>query len=268
MVAALFTVTALSAQDKDYQRYDLVREKSELTLESAVNLWTEQTNGFDIYSIHLGANIEYTFLKNHGVTLNLPYSLAWYTNPDARPQSFYSFGDLRLSYEYLKQLGHINLFFGPRFSVPLYESTEYAVREGVYAAGNGRYTVGASISATGIRDPVVWTLGFSYDVGLPKQERFSASWLPGNMQLSAGFSDLLNDRFGFAANLYQSVNLPPIAAGVWKPEQLSAATQGKLECFVLFEKDYVRISLEATLYPLNRPFVVGFVYGHQFELNK
>jgi hypothetical protein len=89
MVAVLLAGTALAAQDKDYQRYDLIREKSELTLESAVNLWAEKTNRFALYLIRLGANIEYTFLKNHGVTLNLPYTLAWYTNPDARPQAFY-----------------------------------------------------------------------------------------------------------------------------------------------------------------------------------
>jgi hypothetical protein len=129
------------------------------------------------------------------------------------------------------------------------ESTEYAVREGVYPAGDGRYTVGSAVSTTGIRDPVAWNLGFSYEVGLPKQEPFSVTWLPGNMQVSAGFSDLLNDRFGFAANLYQFIKLPPSTGEFWKPEQLLVSTLGKLECFVLFEKDYIRG------YPLRQPCI-------------
>jgi hypothetical protein len=90
-------------------------------------------------------------------------------------------------------------------------------------AGDGRYSIGAGVSVTGIRDPVVWNAGFQYTVGLPKQERVYRSWQPGNIQLSAGFSDLLNYRFGFSFALTQQIGLPAIMgdhidpAGVLEP---------------------------------------------------
>jgi hypothetical protein len=178
----------------------------------------------------------------------------------------YSFGDMGLSYDYLKRFGHISLFMGPRLSVPLAEASEYAAREGVYAASSGRYSLGAAVSVTGVRDPVVWNAGLSCDVGLPKQERFYTTVEPGNIQISAGFSDLFNERFGFSIGIAQHVKLPVLYNGQGKPEDLRLTTAAKAEFLVLFEKNYMRFSLEATLYPLNAPFIAGFTYGHQFEM--
>jgi hypothetical protein len=114
-------------------------------------------------------------------------------------------------------------------------------------------------------------LGLSYDIGLPKQERFYTSWLPGNIQLSASLSDLVNERFGFAVGMYQLLNLPAlnigneVSAGVPAKGGVSVSSLFRLEVFVLFEKDYVRVSMDTYAYPLNRPMVFGVVYGHQFK---
>jgi hypothetical protein len=258
----------LAAQDADYQRYDPIRKKYALTIEGSLNSWVENINGFDLFSARAGLKTEYVFLTNHTVTLNLPYTINLYNNPDSPTPWLYSFGDMDVSYEYLKKFGHISLFFGPRFGIPLYQANDYMSRGGIYAPGDGRYRAGFSVSVTGIRDPLVWDAGFLWDVGLPKTERFFTSWQPGNIQISAGFSDLFNDRFGFSFGFTQLISLPQINGRKWKAEDLSAATAGKGEFYILFEKDYVRVSLEAGLYPLDRPFVLGIVYGHQFDLTK
>jgi hypothetical protein len=264
---SLLGISLLPAQDTDYQRYDLTRKKSELILESSLNTWVQDIDGFDLFSARAGLKAEYTFLTNHTVTADFPYTLSLHNNPDSPAPRRYSFGDLSLSYEYLKKFGHINLFFGPRAGIPLYEADSYMSREGIYVPGDGRGSAGFSVSATGTRDPVVWNAGFLWDVGLPKTERFVTSWQPGNIQISAGFSDLFNERFGFSITLAQRISLPQINNGKWRTEDLSASTAGQGEFFILFEKDYVRVSLEAGLYPLDRPFVLGFVYGHQFDLS-
>jgi hypothetical protein len=147
----------------------------------------------------------------------------------------------------------------------LSENNEYATREGVLAAGSGRVTAGFSVTATGIMDPIVWNLGLRYDAGLPKQERFYTSWLPGTIQLSASLSDLVNERFGFAAGMYQQLDLPAVKNGVPDKGGLSVASFFRLEVFILFEKDYVRISMDTYAYPLNQPVVFGVMYGHQFK---
>jgi hypothetical protein len=267
IILVFLGATFLYGQETDYQRYDLVRKKSELVLESAVKTWAETVNGLSLYTINVGLQGEYTFLTNHTVTVKLPYTLAWYNNPDKRIPWLYSFGDMRFSYEYLKQFGHINLFMGPRFSVPLAGASEYAAREGVYTASTGRYSAGAGIAVTGIRDPVVWNASFTYDVGLPKEERFHTTLEPGNTQITLGFSNLYNERFGFTVGLSQLIKLPVLYDGVGKLEDLRVTTGVQSEFLVLFEKDYIRFSLEAKLYPLNNPFVLGLAYGHQFDLS-
>jgi hypothetical protein len=166
-------------------------------------------------------------------------------------------GDLGIFYEYLKQIGHINLFVGPRLSIPLGVSNEYAIREGVYSGSTGRYSAGVKVSVTGIRDPVVWHGSFGYDVGLGKEERFYRSIEPGNIQVSGGFSDLFNERFGVSADITQAIKLPEIRDGVWNREELAVSTRGRGEFMVLFEHEYIRFSLETSLYPLNQPFILG-----------
>ncbi|MDR2476456.1 MAG: hypothetical protein LBD18_01550 [Treponema sp.] len=44
-------------------------------------------------------------------------------------------------------------------------------------------------------------------------------------------------------------------------------SSAKGELMILFEKDTVRLSVETSLYPLNRPFLLGLVYGHKFDLS-
>jgi hypothetical protein len=268
LLMVTFGAASLYGEETDFQRYDPERKQSEIILEGSVKSWTETANGYAMYSTNVGFLGEYTFLTRHTVTVNLPYTFAWYNNPDSRTPWLYSFGDMGFTYNYLKQFGHINLFMGPRLSIPLAEASEYAAREGVYSASSGRYSLGAEISVTGVRDPVVWNAGLAYDVGLPKKERFYTTLEPGNIQITAGFSDLFNERFGFSVGFAQYIKLPVLYNGKGKPEDLRLTTVGKAEFLVLFEKNYMRFALEATLYPLNSPFVLGFIYGHQFDMSK
>jgi hypothetical protein len=265
-----YTGTCLATEPTkpDFQRYDLVRESSELTLETTNNLWMEQNNSADLYTLRLGVHAEYTFKTNHSISLKLPYTLAWYNNPDARTTLFYSLGDLSLGYEYLKQMKHINLFVGPLITIPLAETNEYAAREGVYSTSNGRVMAGFSLAITGIRDPVVWNAGVQYLVGLPKEERSYWSWQPGDIQVSLGVSDLVNNRFGFALGLYHHITLPDGKGEHWELADLAVSTFARVEGLLVFEQDYMRVSVDAYVYPLNKPVVLGITYGHQFDLSK
>ena len=128
--------------------------------------------------------------------------------------------------------------------------------------------VGARVSMTGIRDPIVWNGDGQYLLGLPKAERFYPSWQQGNIQVSAGFSHLVNQRFGFAVALTQVVKLPARLGGQWDLAGVSVSTLGKGEFFILFEDDYVRLSVETKLYPINQPGIIGLVYRHRFDLSK
>jgi hypothetical protein len=262
---SLLRLASLFPQETDYQRNDLVREESELTVESGFLAWMEDVNSDTLYHFRLNAGIEYTLLS-HSVKAALPYSFLLYDNQDALNRFFYYMGDINLSYAYLKQLPHLNLFFGSFFNIPLAVSNEYAAREGVYASGEGHYEAGLSFSMTGVRDPVVWDMGLRYTLGLPKEERFYTTWRPGTIQASLGISDLFNDRFGFSLGLSETLALPRMIRSSMEPGGLTMNTGVKLEAIILFEHDYLRLSAESYLFPLYQPVFVGVTYGHNFKL--
>jgi hypothetical protein len=113
----LFPLLAQKTEEKnDYQRYDLIRDENEFTVESAFSYWQENVGGNDLHSMSLSTQLEYAFAvgnaasANHTVAASLPYTLALYSNPEVRDSPLYSFGDVSLSYEYLKQFKHLNLF--------------------------------------------------------------------------------------------------------------------------------------------------------------
>jgi hypothetical protein len=266
LLFSFLQITLLFSQENNYQRNSLVREGTELTVESGLKLWMEDVNTNTLYNINVSAGIEYTILS-HSIKVSLPYTISLFDNHEALNRLFNRIGDVTVSYEYFKQLSNLNIFFGPHVTIPLAVSNEYASREGVYATGESRYEAGLGFSISGIRDPVVWNLGLRYTLGLPKEERYFISWRPGTIQVSAGISDLFNDRFGYSLGISETFILPKIIETAMEPGGFSLLTGLKLETIILFEHDYFRLSAESYVYPLFQPVIIGITYGHNFKLS-
>jgi len=128
--------------------------------------------------------------------------------------------------------------------------------------------VGGTFAITGVRDPVVWYGEIKYDVGLPKNERYGTTWLPGIIQVTLGITDLVNEMFGFSLGLQQQVVLPKMLNGASVPDSLTYTCNVQLEIFVLFERDYFRTAITASAYPLNKPNIFTITYGHVFKKKK
>jgi hypothetical protein len=258
------------AAEESWQRYDIERKREEITVEGTARFHTETADGSDFYTLAPEAGLEYGFADRHSVSVRLPYMVSFYGRSESRMRAFYAIGDIQLSYEYLKQMGHVNLFFNPEMTIPLTAANEYKTREGVLSGGAGRYTAGFAFLISGVRDPVVWTAGLRYGVGLPKEERFYTTWQPGNIQISGGATHLFNERFGGAVSLFQQINLPEISGGVFDRDGRGASisTVMRMEALILFEKDYIKLGADAYLHPVSQPVAFSFTYGHQFELKK
>jgi hypothetical protein len=255
----------LNAEETAFQRYDLVRDKNTLTLEAALAYYAQTINNADTFTTRPQIGLELT-LKQHAFKTVLPYVLSVYNKTGAKNHFYYAFGDLSLSYEYLKQISHINMFFGGLGSIPLADTNEYMAREGILAGGGGRFTLGPTFSVTGIQDPAVWALGAQYIVGLPKKERFYWSWMPGAIQISAGVSTLFNETFGLSLTAYQRITLPPLNGGAARPDDLRVSTLLRPEAFIVTEKSYVRVAFDVSAYPLNSPISLTVTYGYAFDL--
>jgi len=249
----------------NYQRLDLVREDMELNIESRFMYWFENIESATMTALNPSLALEFVFMKNHSVKVDFGYTMSLLNDYNARNNVFYSPNDINISYDYLKQINNLNLFFGPRLTIPVAVSNEYIAREGVLSAGAGRYMAGLSFAITGIRDPVVWTGEFSYNIGFPKEERFGMSWLPGIMKASFGISDLFNDRFGFSLAVRQDITLPEIENGIPNPDSLLFRSYVHTELFILYEKDYIRLAVNIPAYPIGTPFLISMTYGHRFK---
>jgi len=268
IIFLLLRVLQLYAQtenEKDFQRYDLLHEELELRLEGQLKYWFDNIADKTLYSIMPLCSAEFIFLKHHSIKATTAYTVSFYDNHEARKNIFYAPNDISLSYEYNKKIKHYNLYFGPQISMPLGTTNEYSVREGILIAGAGRYTAGVTFAITGVRDPIVWNGEIKYDIGLPKNERFGTTWLPGIVKLIFGFTDLVNDMFGFSLGLQQQIVLPKILNGAPVPDSLTYTGNVQLEIFVLFERDYLRGALTTTVYPLNKPHTFTVTYGHVFK---
>jgi hypothetical protein len=265
IIWSILILSPLNAEET-YQRYDIVRENDMLTVEGSMGYNAETVNKEDFYTFTPAISLEYDFALKHSINFILPSTIAFYENYEARNKIFYATGDINLSYEYFKQIKDNNLFFRPQITIPLTTTNEYKEREGIISAGAGRYTAGCAFSTTGIRDPVVWSAGFQYIIGLPKKERFNTIWQPGNMQVSGAISNLFNERFGGLISLYQNINLPEISDDVPDKSGLNVSTRLVFETLTVFEKDYVKIGIETYLYPLSKPVTIRLTYGHQFKI--
>jgi hypothetical protein len=261
-----FGINLLFSRENEYQRNSLIREDSELTIETGLQIWQEDINPVKLYNIGLNAGIEYTLLS-HSVKVSLPYTFSFLSNSDVLNILFYRMGDINLSYEYLKQFSNLNLFFGSFLGIPLTVSNDYAAREAVYSNGEGRHEIGCSFSLTGVRDPIVWDAGLRYTLGLPKKERYTTTWRPGTIQVSAGISDLFNDRFGFSIGISETLIFPRLIGPHAEPNGFTMLTGFKLGTVVLLEHDYLRFSIDSILYPLYQPVVFSVTYGHNFKLH-
>jgi hypothetical protein len=262
-------IQSVFSEDTKYQRVSLDRKENELTVEAGLDYQMQTASVTDeIYTLNPSLALTYDFNAQHSANFSVPFHVALYDNPDTKRNAFYSFGDIQVSYEYTKKIDYVNLFLGSQLQIPVAESSEYAAREGVYTVGSGRYNIGLSVAASGIRDPIVWSATFKYDVGLPKEERFYTSWRPGDMQLSGSILKLANERFGFSLGLYQNILLPQINDGKWKSNDFSASTVLHLETLILFEKDYAKVSADIYTFPQGNPVVIGLLYGHTFKLGK
>jgi hypothetical protein len=84
---------------------------------------------------------------------------------------------------------------------------------GVVAGGSGRWTVGLSGGVSRIMDPLVLGASLSWQVGLPRPERWDRTWRPGDFALGLTLTEVFNEHVSWSAVLTQSVLFPEIPWG-------------------------------------------------------
>jgi hypothetical protein len=167
---------------------------------------------------------------------------------------------VRVSYDYLKQIGQLNLFLGGFGSIAIPEYEEEIVR---------RHNVGLRVGLSGVKDPIVWNTGLEYAVGLPKEERGVQTWEPGNMQGNVGIISLFNSTFGFGLSFIQSVRLAPFRGSDRNREETRTASVFRPEVLIIpHDNWYVRFNIDIYAYPITSPAVFTVLLGVNADFPK
>jgi hypothetical protein len=255
----------LFAEDDEYQRVTINAADDELMIEGGVTFLNEDINGYTFYHINPHISMGYVFDQRHTIDLNLPYNIGLYNSSDSTAGVYYTFGDINISYAYLRRQSGLNLSYGGRVVIPFAKLSTNTPLEG-NTTGNEQYYLGASFSIAGVLDPVVWRMGINYDIGLPESKLLYTSWQPGNSQIYGQFTRLINERFGLAFTMIEDIRLPEVNNGIWERSNLITSNIVRIELFVLYDKDDFRLGVDMYTYPNNRPIAIKVSYGHRFTV--
>jgi hypothetical protein len=253
------------SQESDFNRFQINRKNDEITIEDTQSFWIQNNNSeYSSYYSMSNFKLEYDFLSKHSVLILLPFAFEFDFDSTKDKNTDFSWGDLRIEYDYMKFFRNINLSLGS-FVTTLLEPVEKDAETTKLNIGSGRVCLGINTLLTGILDPVVWSVGLEYTIGLPDKD---GTVQPGNIQLQASISNLVNERFGFALGIYPRIGIPEIQDGTIHTSTLSITSFIRPEIFIMFDHDYVRFSLDAYTYPFGTPFVFNIIYGHNFQITK
>lgn len=230
-LALIYTVS-IGAQASDHQRIGVERKTAwELGVETGSGVTHEAYGGIDLFVVDSYLSIDVLVARAWTASVYLPLATEFAIGDDVRRLVVAGLGDIELAAGWTGRVSDTRLSASLRGSGPTGEWDQYAAAEGILTPGSGRWTVGAALSASRILDPVVLGASFIYNVGLPRDDRFAATWRPGDMSLSLSITEVLNDRVGYVLKAVQSASLPELRDGYSSLDSFSYAASASIECW-------------------------------------
>lgn len=220
----------LEAQTSEHQRIGVERKTDwELGFELGSGMTAEAYDAVDYLFVDSYASIDMILGKRWVASLNVPLSSRFIIGDGVQKPVTAGIGDLELAAGWMDRIADTRVSAALRVVVPTGQWSDYAGAEGVLTPGSGRWSVGTALSASMILDPVVLGAAFAYDLGLPRAERYSTTWRPGDMSLSLSVTEVLNDRVGYSLKAAQSVALPELRDGTSRSDSFSYAASASIE---------------------------------------
>lgn len=227
---ALVCVMSSVAQSSDHQRIGVERKNAwELGIEAGCGGRHESYGGIDYFLGDSYLSIDLLADRAWTASLYLPLSSRFIIGDGIQRTVAVAFGDFRLSAGWTGRIDDTRVSASLNVTLPTGQWSDYASAEGVLAPGSGRWSVGTALSASMILDPVVLGAAFIYDLGLPRAERYSTTWRPGDMSLSLSVTEVLNDRVGYSLKAVQSVSLPELSEGAYSLDSFSYGALASIE---------------------------------------
>jgi len=227
---SLACVSPTTAQVSEHQRIGVERKTDwELGFELGGAMTGDAYAAVDYLSVDGYASVEVLLARTWTASLYAPVSSRLAVGDGVRRAAAAGLGDLELSAGWAGRRADSRLSAALRVTAPTGEWNGYAATVGVLTPGSGRWSVGATLSAAMLLDPVALGASFAYDVGLPRAERFAMTWRPGDMSLSLSATEVLNDRVGYTVKAAQSASLPELDGGEPSLDSFAYAARASIE---------------------------------------
>jgi len=147
------------------------------------------------------------------VTALLPFVAGVSTDTRAPLPAAGAVGDPLLEVGYTLHAGDWRLGFGAFYQQPFGIWNPYQSQMLRISSGSGYPTIGASIAATRLVDPIVLALRLLAETTLPRQDRFGTSFCPLDLEVMTLATAVLNSSVALSASVTNSVHFPTIENG-------------------------------------------------------
>ncbi|MFH2113426.1 MAG: hypothetical protein ABIJ86_02820 [Spirochaetota bacterium] len=206
-LSALACVPPGWAQVSGHQRLG-VESKTywEANIDLAVRLSPAGYADYDLPELDSSLSLGLLLGRKWGIGLSVPASLSnWPSNDATR---FLIPGDVTASMGWTEIQGDSRLRGSLNLTGPSALWQGGLEIPGSVAGGSGRWTLGLSGGLSRIIDPLVLSGLLSWNVGLPRAERWNSRWRPGDFSLVMSVTEAFNEHVSCTLGLSQYASLP------------------------------------------------------------
>lgn len=242
---AFFTIQPCIAQVSDHQRIGVEPDAVyELSMDASSSLSLYSQNGSDIFFLDSSLSAEFSIDRVWAAGITIPFAMRMLEAYGGTVSSDFGLGDAGLSGRYSSRIGDVRYSVSADLGIPTGRWEPYELPGGNVSFGSGRWTLGAGLSASVIKDPVVLGVSVSYSMGLPRSERYGYSWEPGSFSLGLILTEILNDSIGYSLRLAQSLSLPTVYEGAIGSQGCTYSASLMLGIF--YQRDDWTLSINAS----------------------
>lgn len=259
ITAMLVLAVNVHSQVSDHQRIGVEKETHwSVGMDVSSSLTTYETQAGTLYDLDEQVSMDFVLQKTWSFSATVPMRVNVLYDLYKTPLSM-DIGDIDVSLGYTGRIKDIRCSL--RTSILLPTGNAYAIPEGAMVTGGGRWCLGVNASASFILDPVLLGIGFGYQLGLPRKERFGSSWNPGDFTIGLSVAEVLNDAMGYSLRLTQTLSIPTSHEGVSLGKGLDYQAGGAVEFFFSKKNWSVRVGFSKSITSILQPASVSLSYS-------
>ncbi len=269
IIITLLCSITLFGQTSEHQRLGVERKTIwELGIEAGSSVSNDSYMESDYFSLNPYTSLDILIERAWSISVQMPFVSELVLEHNSKRPAAIVIGDLSASIGWTGKVGDFRLRGGLSSDIPTGDWNPYTTREGILTGGSGRWTIGANVSISRILDPVVIGSVFSYNVGLPRVERFVTTIRPGDMNLQLFISEVLNDRIGYTIRIIQGFCLSELRNNQWNMNGFAYSLSGGGEVWFSTGDFSLRLGVSKNLTKIEIPASISLSVGYSIKSEK